>query len=160
MPKAYSLKRKQKIPVSLNTAWNFFCKPDNLKQMVPPNISFTTDAPIESPVIHDGQIIKYKLNTRFGFSLSWIAEIMEVEEKEYYIDELRSGPFSKWRHQHYFVEIPGGVEMSDILHYSCRFGILGDILHVVFFKRRVKQIFDYRSSQLVQLFGEYIEQKN
>jgi ligand-binding SRPBCC domain-containing protein len=159
MSRVYSIKRKQKIPIGLNAAWNFFCKPHNLKQMVPANIHFSVATPLESSVIYPGQIIKYKMDTRFGFSLPWVTEITEVEEKQYFIDEQQSGPFKLWRHQHYFVEIPGGIEMTDILHYKTRLGFVGDVLHVLFLRRRVKQIFNYRSKQLVHLFGEYVDRE-
>lgn len=156
MSNYHSLKKSQKLPIGLNAAWNFFSKPDNLKQMTPHNLHFTLASPVESPVIHKGQIIKYKMNTRFGFSVSWVSEITEVEDKQYFIDEQQSGIFSFWRHQHYFIEIPGGVEMTDILHYKLNKGVWGELAHKVFLKRRVKQVFDYRSGQLINLFGEYV----
>ena len=143
------------MPIGLNAAWNFFCKPDNLKKITPRDLNFIVMSPLESHLIYQGQIIKYKMSTRFGFSLSWTTEITEVEEKQYFIDEQQSGPCSIWRHEHYFVEIPEGVEMIDILHYKFRYGIVGKIAHALFLKKRVQQVFDYRSNQLTNLFGTY-----
>jgi ligand-binding SRPBCC domain-containing protein len=155
MAKIYSIKRTQKIPINLNTAWNFFCKPGNLKQMTPDNIDFNIVSPVESPVIYVGQVLKYKMTSMIGLSIQWVTEITEVEEKKYFIDEQRSGPFKLWRHYHYFVEIPGGIEMTDIVHYKFRFGIFGDIVQVLFLKRRLNKIFNYRFNKLVTLLGEY-----
>ena len=155
MAKIYSIKRTQKIPISLNMAWNFFCKPDNLKQITPSNINFTIISPPESSLIYAGQIIEYKITTMFGFSIQWVIEITEVVEKQYFIDEQIFGPFSYCQHQHYFVEIPYGIRMTDVLHYKFRFGLLGDIIHVFFLRRRLNKIFDYRFNKLIALFGEY-----
>jgi ligand-binding SRPBCC domain-containing protein len=126
--------------------------------MIPPNINFTMISPLDSASIYPGQIIKYKVTTSIGVIIPWVTEITDVEEKQYFIDEQRMGLFEVWRHQHYFLEIPGGVAMTDILNYKFRFGLLGDIAHSLFLRRRLKKIFDHRDSELRNLFGEYIDQ--
>jgi len=45
--------------------------------------------------------------------------------------------------------------MTDIIHYKFRFGIFGDIVQVLFLRKRLNKIFNYRFNKLVTLFGEY-----
>jgi ligand-binding SRPBCC domain-containing protein len=158
MAKTYSIKKSQKIPLGINAAWNFFSKPDNLKKIMPDNIRFIS-APLEGSPIYVGQIIEYKMVTRFLVPIKWVTEIMEVDEKRFFIDEQRKGPFKHWRHQHFFIEIPGGVIMTDIIQYKCPLGWASNLLNTLYFRRRLNQIYDYRAIQLVKLFGEYMEPK-
>jgi len=155
MPKIYSIKRSQKIPVTLNVLWNFFSKPENLKKVIPENTQFSITSPLDSPVIYPGQIIEYDVKSVIGLHFKWITEITEVETNQYFVDEQKAGPFSVWQHQHYFVEIPGGVEMMDILQYRFRFGFLGRVLHKLYVKKRLQRMFDFRERKLKSLFGVY-----
>jgi len=41
MSKMYTLKTIQRIPVTVQEAWDFFSKPDNLKVLTPPHLDFT-----------------------------------------------------------------------------------------------------------------------
>ncbi len=156
MLKTYYIKKSQKIPLGINAAWNFFSKPDNLKKIMPEGTRFIT-TPLNGMPLYAGQIINYKLKTRFGFTIDWVSEIVEVEERKYFIDEQRKGPFKYWRHQHFFIELPGGIMMTDIIQYQCRLGRAAGLVNALYFKKRVNQIYDYRAQQLVKLFGEYIE---
>jgi ligand-binding SRPBCC domain-containing protein len=158
MVKTYCIKKSQKIPLGINAAWNFFSKPDNLKKIMPEGTRFIT-SPLNGAPLYAGQIIKYKLHTRFGVTIEWISEIVEVEEKKYFIDEQLKGPFKYWRHQHFFIEIPGGIIMTDIIQYRCRLGFAAAFINALYFRRRVNQIYDHRAEQLVKLFGEYMEPK-
>lgn len=155
MPKIYSVKRSQNIPVSLAVAWNFFSKPENLKKVLPQNIQFNITSPLDSPVIYQGQIIEYDVKSMFGIHFKWVSEITEVETNQFFVDEQKAGLFSVWKHQHYFIEIPGGVEMTDILQYRFRFGFLGAILHALFVRKRIEQMFNFRAGKLMAIFGRY-----
>jgi len=83
-----------------------------------------------------------------------MTEITHVEDKKYFVDEQRFGPFSLWHHQHHFTAIDGGVEMIDIVHYKLPFWFLGDIAHAIFVKQKLRKVFDYRFSQIEKLFGK------
>jgi ligand-binding SRPBCC domain-containing protein len=84
-----------------------------------------------------------------------MTEITHVEDKKYFVDEQRFGPYSLWHHQHHFKAVAGGVEMTDIVHYKLPFSFLGDIAHVLFVANQLKGIFDYRFKKVDQLYGKY-----
>ena len=49
--------------------------------------------------------------------MSWVTEITQCKENEYFIDEQRFGPYKFWHHKHFINEVPGGIEMEDVLDY-------------------------------------------
>jgi ligand-binding SRPBCC domain-containing protein len=81
-----------------------------------------------------------------------MTEITHVEDKKYFVDEQRFGPYSLWHHQHHFRQTEAGVEMTDIVHYKIPFGKLGDLAHALFVKKQLKAIFDYRYEVVEKLF--------
>ncbi len=83
-----------------------------------------------------------------------MTEITHVSYREYFVDEQRFGPYALWHHKHFFKEVPGGVEMTDLLDYKLPMGILGTIAHRLFVKKQIEDIFEYRRKVLIERFGE------
>jgi ligand-binding SRPBCC domain-containing protein len=61
--------------------------------------------------------ITYKVSTALGIKLNWVTEITQINNRIYFIDEQRQGPYTSWHHEHHFKEVASGVEMHDILYY-------------------------------------------
>jgi len=108
----------------------------------------------EDREMFSGQIIHYTITPLLGVKIEWVTEITHVKEHTYFVDEQRFGPYNFWHHKHFFKEIPGGVEMEDIVHYKLPLGVLGRIVHPFLVKSKLKEIFDYREKKLSELFGE------
>jgi ligand-binding SRPBCC domain-containing protein len=155
MSKVYSLKTVQNIPISLDQAWDFFSRPDNLKQITPSQLGFEIISKHHGEKMYAGQIIEYTVKPVLGIPLYWMTEITHVQDKQYFIDEQRFGPYSLWHHQHHFKEINGGVEMTDIVHYKLPLWFLGDMAQVVMVKKQLKGIFDFRVEAVEQKFGKW-----
>jgi ligand-binding SRPBCC domain-containing protein len=153
MSKVYSLKAVQSIPVSIDTAWDFFSSPKNLKEITPDNLGFTILSKHHGSTMYAGQIIEYKVSPVLGIPIYWMTEITHVVDKVYFVDEQRFGPYVMWHHQHHFKAINGGVEMTDIVHYRLPMFFLGDIAQNLFVKKQLAQIFDYRNKKVQALFG-------
>lgn len=152
MSKVYSFKTVQVIPTDLNTAWDFFSNPNNLKNITPSNLGFKVISKYQGDVMYPGQVIEYKVSPLLGLPLYWMTEITHVEDKKYFVDEQRYGPYSLWHHQHHFKEVKGGVEMTDIVHYKIPFWFLGDIANSLFVAQQVKGIFDFRFKKVEEMF--------
>ena len=103
--------------------------------------------------MYPGQIIEYMVRPILGIPLYWMTEITHVQDKQYFIDEQRFGPYRLWHHQHHFKEAEGGVEMTDIVHYKLPLWLLGDIAQVLIVKKQLQEIFDFRFAAVKQLFG-------
>lgn len=155
MSRVYSIKTVQKIPISLDQAWEFFSKPDNLKEITPSNLGFNIISKHHGSTMYSGQIIEYTVKPILGIPLYWMTEITHVTDRKFFVDEQRFGPYSLWHHQHHFKEIEGGVEMTDIVHYKLPLWILGDIAHVIMVKSQLKGIFNHRYKAVEARFGAW-----
>jgi ligand-binding SRPBCC domain-containing protein len=143
------------MPISLEQAWDFFSKPDNLKEITPSNLGFNIISKHHGSTMYSGQIIEYTVKPILGIPLYWMTEITHVIDKQFFVDEQRFGPYSLWHHQHHFKEIEGGVEMTDIVHYKLPFWILGDIAQVIMVKSQLNGIFSHRYIAVEERFGKW-----
>ncbi|MBR2648551.1 MAG: SRPBCC family protein [Sediminibacterium sp.] len=153
MSSIYSLKTVQAIPVSLELAWDFFSKPDNLKEITPNNLGFDIISKHHGKEMYAGQIIEYRVKPILGIPLYWMTEITHVVPNQFFVDEQRFGPYALWHHQHHFKAIDGGVEMTDIVHYKLPLWILGDIANSLFVQNQLRTIFEYRYTAVEAKFG-------
>lgn len=152
--KLYTIKSKQNLPISLEQAWDFISDPKNLAVITPDSMGFKTLSGDDRKMFA-GQIIHYTITPLLGFKMQWVTEITHVQDKSFFVDEQRYGPYKFWHHKHFLKEIPGGVEMEDVVHYKLPMGILGDLAHPFLVKPKLKEIFDYRQKKLVELFGDW-----
>lgn len=153
----YSIKTIQKIPVTLEEAWDFFSNPANLQAITPSNLGFKIISKYHGNRMYPGQIIEYKVSPVAGIPMYWMTEITHVEPGKYFVDEQRFGPYALWHHQHHFREIDGGVEMTDIVHYRIPLGFLGRIANTLMVKKQLDHIFSYRFKKVEELFGKWKE---
>ncbi|NNK11980.1 MAG: SRPBCC family protein [Flavobacteriaceae bacterium] len=154
----YRLSAKQGLPISKQQAWDFLSNPANLSVITPPEMGFDILSGADRPM-YAGQIIQYKVRPFPGFSTRWVTEITHVEEGSYFVDEQRFGPYSMWHHKHFINEVPGGVEMEDIIDYKLPLGFLGKLAHPLIVKKQLVSIFSYREEQLLSRFGNLPETK-
>ena len=152
--KIYTLHTKQNIPISIEKAWDFLSDPKNLKVITPDYMGFKTLSGDDRPMFA-GQIIQYIVTPVMGIPTKWVTEITHVEFQKYFVDEQRFGPYDLWHHKHFLKEIPGGVEMEDIVDYKIPMGILGQMVHPILVKPKLNEIFEYRRTKLIELFGEF-----
>lgn len=144
------------MPISLEQAWDFFSSPLNLAKITPPQMKFVVTSDYNADTkMYPGMIITYKVSPVFGIKMNWMTEITHVQEHEYFVDEQRFGPYALWHHQHHFKEIPGGVEMTDILNYAVGYGIIGRLGNSVLVAKEIEKIFAYRVKAVDELFGKY-----
>jgi len=149
----YQLKRVQCLPLPLNECWSFFSSPRNLSQIIPRDMDFTIVSENLASEMFAGQIIRYRLRPLLGIPFFWVTEITHVEQQVYFVDEQRSGPYKLWHHAHFFKAVPGGTEMTDLVHYKIPFWLLGNLAHSLFIRKKLGNIFDYRREVLQHKFG-------
>jgi len=141
----------QFVPASLDVVWNFFSSPSNLSKITPPEMGFVITSP-EQKEMYPGMFITYKVSPAFGIKLNWVTEITQINNRKFFIDEQRQGPYRIWHHEHHFKEVNGGVEMHDILYYTVPFGFIGKWANLFFVRNKVKEIFSYRKKKIEELF--------
>lgn len=150
----YTLERTQRIPISLEEAWNFFQNPGNLSKITPSEMGFETLSEVPEKM-YPGLFIHYKVSPLFGIKMNWTTEITYVQEPNYFVDEQRVGPYAIWHHEHHFKEIEGGVEMLDRVNYKIPLGILGKIAHPLVVKGKLEEIFEFRIRAVEEIFGKW-----
>lgn len=151
--KVYTISLKQFLPIPLAEAWDFFSTAKNLAKITPKEMGFDiVYISGDGEKTYAGQIIRYKFQIIPGLKMNWVTEITHVNEPHYFVDEQRFGPYALWHHQHYFKEVPGGVEMTDEVNYAIPLGLLGRLANSIFVSREVNRIFDYRYKILEQYF--------
>ncbi len=144
--------RKQFVKTDLQTCWDFFSSPANLKRITPSYMGF--DVKTEVPTkMYEGLIIAYTVKPLLGIPVEWVTEITHVKDKSFFVDEQRKGPYTMWHHEHHFKEVDGGVEMTDIVSYIIPLGIIGKMMHPFLVKPKLEEIFAYRFKIVEEIFG-------
>lgn len=75
---------------------------------------------------------------RFGDTVTWEAthflvrqrltsKIVVYERPRLFVDEMQRGAFARWRHEHRFVERPGGTLAIDVVDFASPLGVLGKL---------------------------------
>lgn len=127
--------------------------PKNLKVITPEYMGFHILSGADRPMFA-GQIIQYIVTPVLGIKTNWVTEITHVVDRQYFVDEQRFGPYALWHHKHFLKEIPGGVEMEDIVDYKIPFGALGRLMNPILVQPKLNEIFDFRRKRLIEIFGE------
>ncbi len=104
--------------------------------------------------VYQGQMITYNIKIFPVFPTKWVTEITSVEDRKYFIDEQRFGPYKLWHHQHHFKEVKGGVIMKDIIHFKLPFSLLAPLAYRLFVKKKLREIFTFRMEVLDDLIAK------
>ncbi|MEY2752566.1 MAG: SRPBCC family protein [Schleiferiaceae bacterium] len=148
----YRIERTQVLPISLEEAWAFFSSPKNLAKITPKELGFVVHGNVPE-VMYPGLFIEYTVSPLLGIPMRWVTEITHVREGSYFVDEQRVGPYAIWHHEHFFESVPGGVKMTDVVHYKVPLGILGNLVHPWLVRPKLEQIFSYRWAANERMFG-------
>lgn len=147
---SHRLIRHQIVGGSLAEVFTFFDDPRNLETITPPWLGFrvldATDRPVRL-----GTRIRYRLRLH-GLPLRWESRIAEYRARAVFADEMLVGPYRRWYHRHLFFEVPGGVEIIDVVDYTLPFGPLGRAAHALLVRRQLGAIFAYRQEAIAARF--------
>ena len=143
----HQLKQEQFLPVTLDEAWHFFATPKNLNEVTPENMVFEIISEIPD-IMYEGLLLHYRMKPMLNFHVNWGTEITHIKEKDYFVDEQRSGPYKIWHHEHHFKAVTGGVLMTDILHYDIGKSAFGWLAGILFVHKKVTNIFKFRYNML------------
>jgi ligand-binding SRPBCC domain-containing protein len=150
----YQLKRTMEVNAPVEKVWKFISSPKNLKLITPDYMGFDITSEDPSDRMYKGMIISYRVAPLMGIKTTWVTEITQVEENRYFVDEQRVGPYAMWHHQHFIEPSGNGTLMTDIVSYKPPMGILGSIANRLIIRKKLDQIFRFRKSAILSLFGE------
>ncbi|MDP9960828.1 SRPBCC family protein [Chryseobacterium lathyri] len=150
----HRLVREQQLSSSIETAWNFFSSANNLSEITPKDMSFIVLTAMENDEIYEGMLIDYYVSPVLGIKMKWQTEIIKVDFQKSFIDFQKKGPYKLWHHHHEFIPNEKGVLMKDTVDYELPMGFLGEIAHLLFVKKKLEHIFDYRYAVLEKMFNK------
>lgn len=136
------------LPHSRERIFEFFSDAFNLQEITPPWVHFRilTPGPIQ---IEQGTLIDYRLHLQ-GIPVRWRTEICAWDAPLSFCDRQLRGPYRMWEHTHRFETVPEGTLMTDEVLYRVPGGAL---IHTLFVRRKLVQIFAYRRAKMLSLFG-------
>ena len=150
MPKIYKLYREQVVKTDIEIAWNFIRSPKNLEALTPNDFPFeiVTELPEE---MYNGLLIEFRVGIPILGKQTWLTEIKHIREEHSFVDEQLAGPYKLWYHYHEIQPADKGVRFVDRVHYALPFGPLGMFAHVLFIRKMLGDIFDYREKRISEL---------
>lgn len=134
------------IPRPRPEVFDFFAKAENLERITPPFLQFHIKTP-EPIQMRKGALIDYTLRIH-GIPALWKTEIAEWNPPYRFVDRQLKGPYKLWHHTHTFTEEADGTMMVDEVRYEVPLGPLGDIVHALFVRKDVANIFRYRNATI------------
>jgi ligand-binding SRPBCC domain-containing protein len=149
----HKLYREQQLNCDIETAWHFFSSPQNLSKITPKDMGFTVLSDYSNEQIVEGMLIDYTVSPLLNVPLKWRTRITQVDFNKSFTDFQERGPYKYWNHFHEFVPNKEGVLIKDTVDYELPFGFFGNVVHRIFVKKKLADIFDFRYGVLEKLFN-------
>ncbi|HET8860623.1 SRPBCC family protein [Marivirga sp.] len=103
-------------------------------------------------LIEMGESVTWRAK-HFGFYQKLRTEITEFERPNYFTDEMVSGAFTKFKHEHHFIASGNRTEMTDYFDYESPFGIIGRLVDKMLLKKYMTELLKKRN-QTIKEFAE------
>lgn len=107
-------------------------------------------AGVTSGKINLNETVTFK-GRHFGIYLNHQSKITEMENPNYFVDEMIKGHFKFFRHEHSFVSQNGKTVMIDLLQYETPFGIFGKLFDRLVLKNYMTNLLQTRNEFLKNL---------
>ncbi len=106
---------------------------------------------ITSGHINKGETVTWR-GKHLGLWLTHQSLITELESPSYFVDEMITGNFKNFKHEHYFKEVGKTTVMKDVLTYKVPFGFIGEIFDYLFIKRHLTRFLKVRNHSIKNSF--------
>jgi ligand-binding SRPBCC domain-containing protein len=102
-----------------------------------------------------GSEVRLKTKQRpLPFAQAWHVRIARVEQPTLIVDQMLSGPFAFWLHEHRFDDLPGDrTRLTDHLSYALPAGPLGRVADRLLLRRLITRTFRERHARTQALFA-------
>lgn len=150
--RVHTLERSQRVPVPVERAFAFYTDALNLEPLTPPWLHFkvTTPGPIAMAA---GTLLDYRLKLH-RVPIRWQTKIASWEPPHGFVDIQRKGPYSLWEHTHTFEPVDAGETIiRDRVRYAIPLGPLGALANLLFVRRDLRRIFDFRAAAVAVRLG-------
>ncbi len=121
----------------------FHRNPINLTEVMPPTlqlVNLTTDGPAE-----EGRLIEIHCRDWFIIPMHWRCRWKKVNAPHLLVDEMLSGPFRVFEHEHHFERLdPNRTRLTDRLTFAWGRGWWGRVISEVFVRSYLILLFKWR----------------
>ncbi len=100
-----------------------------------------------SGLIELGESVTWEAR-HFGITQQLTSKITEYNRPFYFVDEMVSGPFKSFRHEHIFKVFDGQTIMKDKFHFVTPYGILGKLVNQFLLNKYMTSLLSLRNDFL------------
>ncbi len=97
-----------------------------------------------SGLIEPGETVTWRAR-HFGIWQNLTSKINEFKRPDFFADEMVSGAFKSFRHEHYFVSLNGQTLMKDIFTFESPGGVLGSLFNWLVLKKYMTNLLTERN---------------
>lgn len=101
----------------------------------------------KSGLIELGESVTWEA-THFGIKQQLSSKITKFNSPYYFEDEMVSGAFKSFKHEHIFEAQGNHTVMIDRFHFESPYGILGKLANVIFLKKYMTELLTQRNDFL------------
>ena len=94
----------------------------------------------------------------FGIVQRLTSKITGMERPDYFVDEMVSGAFKSFKHEHLFEQKGEGTLMVDVFNYVSPIGILGHLADVLFLKKYMTNLLVKRNEVIKEHAEHWLKQ--
>ena len=110
----------------------------------------TAIAGITSGLINLNETVTWQ-GKHFGIYQTHKSKITAMEFPSYFVDEMLEGRFTRFKHEHTFVEKNGKTVMIDSIEYQTPFGMFGMLFDKLFLKNYLTKFIQVRNEFIKNL---------
>lgn len=100
-----------------------------------------------SGLIGPDEMVTWKAK-HFGLSQLLTSKITAFASPDYFADEMVSGAFKSFKHEHHFADYNSGTLMTDYFAYESPFGFLGRLADTLFLKKYMTNLLKKRNASI------------
>jgi ligand-binding SRPBCC domain-containing protein len=100
-----------------------------------------------SGLIEFGETVTFSAR-HFGIRQKLSSKITQFDYPNSFTDEMVSGAFKSFRHEHLFFAIGNQTIMKDIFMFESPFGLLGELVNILFLGRYMQQLLTTRNKAI------------
>lgn len=105
-----------------------------------------------SGLIGMGESVTWRAR-HFGIFQKLTTQITEYNRPNCFVDEMISGIFKSFRHEHHFVKTGNTTKMVDSFDYCSPMGFLGRLVDMIYLEKYMTQLLEKRN-QIIKEFAE------
>jgi ligand-binding SRPBCC domain-containing protein len=100
-------------------------------------------------LIEPGETVTWRAK-HFGIWQTLTSKITQFDYPNSFTDEMVSGTFRSFKHEHRFRQVNGHTTMTDVFSYEAPFGLLGRLANFLFLKGYMKRLLEVRNQVIKQ----------